>query len=153
MFCNQFFAFQDQKALKTTILISFPQKCYLSPTIYQKSLKLPTLYPSPYFELWSRSPSGIIWVYGNMIAVYATQASGIISMEKLMLGPRKCWLLVKCWYSVVFGNRRQIFGQNGIFRTGNGAEFSVSSKVENSGFGWSLLYNEAKHKFRNNYAT
>jgi hypothetical protein len=44
-----------------------------------------------------------------------------------------------CVYSVVFGNWRRIFGQNRIFRIGNGAEYSVSSEVKNSGFGRSLL--------------
>jgi hypothetical protein len=44
----------------------------------------------------------------------------------------------KCWYSVVFGNWRQIFGRNRIFGIGNRAKYSVSAKVKNSGFGRSL---------------
>jgi hypothetical protein len=44
----------------------------------------------------------------------------------------------KCWYSVVFGNWRQICGRNRIFGIGNRAKYSVSAKVKNSGFGRSL---------------
>jgi hypothetical protein len=53
---------------------------------------------------------------------------------------------IKCCYSVVFGNIDQIvnngsriFGRNRIFSIGNAAEYSVSSKVENSCFGRLLV--------------
>jgi hypothetical protein len=45
---------------------------------------------------------------------------------------------IKCCYLVVFDNGWRIFGRNRIFGIGNAAEYSVSAKVVNPGFGRSL---------------
>jgi hypothetical protein len=50
-------------------------------------------------------------------------------LEKVVFGYEK----------LLFGNRDRIFGRIRIFGIGNAPEYSVSTEVENSGFGRSLV--------------